>query len=251
MRRRERGGSPWSGLFMAVKGRASSMLTWVSDFYAFVSIARGSMISWVIAVGSLGILAFFVLSIWNGWPDRVSDTSFRWFRKILAILVAAYAGWCAFRLINNVAIPRSLGAVSLAPGLVREVIAYSIFWVLAPPIWFFVEYFAIENDWITPVGPNAAANAADVAKENAFAAAGAAHLAATNPAEVDTHNALIDASDALVDAANALIAARDAIGGAANDKEKKLKTIKDYADYASKIWAGVLALLLGLIAFKT
>jgi hypothetical protein len=31
---------------------------------------------------------------------------------------------------------------------------------------------------------------------------------------------------------------------------ENLKSIKDYADYASKIWAGVLALLLALIALK-
>jgi hypothetical protein len=34
------------------------------------------------------------------------------------------------------------------------------------------------------------------------------------------------------------------------DKAEYLRTIKDYADYASKIWAGVLALLLALIALK-
>jgi hypothetical protein len=40
----------------------------------------------------------------------------------------------------------------------------------------------------------------------------------------------------------------DCIIGYGTDAD--LKEIKDYADYASKIWAGVLALLLALIAFK-
>jgi len=67
-----------------------------------------------------------------------------------------------------------------------ELMAYSVFWVLAPPIWFFIEYFAVESNCIAGL-PKSAAN---------------------------------------------------------------LKTIKDYADYASKIWAGVLALLGALIALK-
>jgi len=33
-------------------------------------------------------------------------------------------------------------------------------------------------------------------------------------------------------------------------EEPNLKRIKDYADYASKVWAGVVALLVALIALK-
>jgi hypothetical protein len=32
--------------------------------------------------------------------------------------------------------------------------------------------------------------------------------------------------------------------------DANLKKIKDYADYASKVWAGVLALLVALVALK-
>jgi hypothetical protein len=84
---------------------------------------------------------------------------------------------------------------------VPELISYSIFWILAPPIWFFLEYFAVESAWINGLPQ---------------------HLDGIFPN---------------------------------NDVEKTerlayLKTVKDYADYASKIWAGVLALLLALIALK-
>jgi hypothetical protein len=131
-------------------------------------------------------LVGLVASIWQGWLiHRISLEGFHKIRKGLAIFVALYAIWCVLRLTYKVAIPRTLN-----DKFVRELIAFSVFWVLAPPIWFFVEYFAVASDWIC---------------------------------------------------------------GLPQDKTEKmeyLKTIKDYADYASKIWAGVLALLLGLIALK-
>jgi hypothetical protein len=40
------------------------------------------------------------------------------------------------------------------------------------------------------------------------------------------------------------------IQGIAHD-DASLKKIKDYADFASKVWAGVLALLAGLVALKS
>jgi len=146
------------------------VLIWLlAPFFCFVSMI------------ALGIL---VASIWEGWfAERISLDQFLGLRKILAIVLVVYAIYCAWRLIRSVKTPGPL-----TREFVRELIAYSIFWVLEPPIWFFVEYFAVQSDWI----------------------GGLPWL----------------------------------------DKEEYLKTIKDYADYASKIWAGVLALLLALIGLK-
>jgi DNA-directed RNA polymerase subunit RPC12/RpoP len=135
---------------------------------------------------SLVVLGLLVMWIWNGWLyHAISLGQFLGLRKVLAILVVVYAIWCFWRLIENVALRRVL-----ADKFVPELIAFSVFWVLAPPIWFFVEYFAVASDWLS---------------------------------------------------------------GLPQDQTEKmayLKIIKDYADYASKIWAGVLALLLGLITLK-
>jgi hypothetical protein len=133
---------------------------------------------------SLAILLTGVGLIWSGSLSQklLSEKGFRNLRMGLTVLAAIYAGYCAWRLIFNVAIPMNLDR-EFAP----ELIAYSIFWVLLPPIWFFIAYFAVESRWIS---------------------------------------------------------------GLPDNIENKLKTIRDYADYASKIWAGVLALLVALIAMK-
>jgi hypothetical protein len=135
--------------------------------------------AWIFSLTVFGLL---VVLIWCGClRNGFSQNSFRYSRMVLTFLAVAYATYiCVFRLIPNLPLPKNLD-----PEFLRELIAYSIFWVLVPPIWFFVEYFAVESgciqDFKTP---------------------------------------------------------------------DNLKTIKDYADYASKIWAGVLALLAALIAFK-
>jgi hypothetical protein len=145
------------------------------------------VIPWLFALAvcivSMVVLALLVLLIWQGWLQHlISLDRFHKIRKYVALFVVLYATLCVWRLTKNVAIPRDLKQEFLP-----ELIAYSIFWVLAPPIWFFVEYFAVASDWI--------------------------HVPPAN-------------------------------------REEYVKTIKDYADYASKIWAGVLALLLALIALK-
>ena len=98
-------------------------------------------------------------------------------RVCLTAFAAIYGMFCIWRLVCNVAIPREI-QVAFVP----ELTAISVFWVMAPPIWFFIEYFAVRSGTIT--------NFADFEKT------------------------------------------------------------KDYADYASKIWAGLLALLIALIAMK-
>jgi hypothetical protein len=175
----------------------------------FERIIAPALLPWIVPLGSMVVLASLVLSIWQGWRWltwlTISLDQFHSVRKVLALFAVVYAIICAWRLIKNVALPRDLHEQFLP-----ELIAISIFWVLAPPIWFFVEYFAVENDRITNL-PRAADPPAPDAPANQAAAALAANEAA---------------------------------------KAKYLKTIKDYADYASKIWAGVLALLLALIALK-
>jgi hypothetical protein len=143
----------------------------------------GLAFSVVVCVVSMVALVGLVASIWQGWfVHWITFDCFLFSRKIIAFLAALYAIICAWRLYENVAMK------TLDQKFVPELIFYSIFWVLAPPIWFFVEYFAIESDWIAlPVN---------------------------------------------------------------KDRTEYLKTIKNYADYASKIWAGVLALLGALIALK-
>jgi hypothetical protein len=139
-----------------------------------------------VCVVSLAALLSLIVLIWLGWfSKRIDLNCFYEVRKYLAVFTVGYALMCIGRLAVKVAIPRDL-----PQKLVLELVLYSIFWVLAPPLWFFAEYFAVASDWIGGLPVSEA------------------------------------------------------------DKAGYLKTIKDYADYASKIWAGVLALLLGLIALK-
>jgi hypothetical protein len=146
----------------------------------------------VVCVVSIFVLGILVILIWAGAAQmRISHNQFLSVRKGLALFAVVYAILCAWRLIANVALPREL-----PQEFVPELIAISIFGVLVPPIWFFVEYFAVASDRITNLPANQAAAADQAAAANETA------------------------------------------------KAKYLKTIKDYADYASKIWAGVLALLL-------
>ena len=100
----------------------------------------------------------------------------------LAFLACLYALWCAYRLYE-------LLLTSPRPALdqsLLEVMAISAFWFIAPPAWFFVEYFAVEKKVIRDFG----------------------------------------------------------------NSEEDLKRTKDYADYASKIWAAVIALLFAWASLK-
>ena len=101
--------------------------------------------------------------------------AFFWFRLVLAFVLLAYAANTIYRFAD--------------PSRSRSVWEI-VFWALGPPLWFFLEYFALDRGWVkVPVS--------DPAGKDAF-----------------------------------------------------LKSIKDYADYASKIWAAVLAAVLFLYAKK-
>jgi hypothetical protein len=140
------------------------------------------LIALAVCILSLVVLGSFVALVWSNCLRRkISDNCFRTSRICLTVLAVIYAVYCVLRLTCNVAIPRKL-----SPEFLPELIFYSIFWVLAPPIWFFAEYLAVKSKCISGFPPT----------------------------------------------------------------DKNLKEIKDYADYASKIWAGVLALFAALIALK-
>ena len=87
-----------------------------------------------ILVGFLSLVALGLLVtwIWNGWLyHTISLDQFLGLRKVLAILVVVYAMLSVGRLIGQAttqgAFPRKF---------VPELIAFSVFWILVPPIWF-------------------------------------------------------------------------------------------------------------------
>jgi hypothetical protein len=135
-----------------------------------------------VCIASILFILVLVVIIWQGWlADRISRAFFEDFRKYLAIFVAVYAMYCVWRFIANITIGEPLPRE-----FAFELIAYSIFWILAPPMWFFVEYFAVANNCITGF----------------------------------------------------------------QGTDENLKKIKDYADYASKVWAALVAVLIALVALK-
>jgi hypothetical protein len=106
----------------------------------------------------------------------MSYKCFFWLRFVLAIALLVYAGNTVFRFATLTA--SSTKTSSQAWEIV--------FWTLGPPLWFFFEYFLIDQGWIfTPAG---------------------------------------------------------------KCKADFLKEVKTYADYASKIWAAVLAVATFLYA---
>lgn len=139
-----------------------------------------ALFAWGVFILAAFLLSIFVVFAWRG-KGVITIERFRRSRIILAIFASAYAAFTIFRLSIEVAIPRTM-----PDAFVPELISYLIFWILAPPVWFFSEYLAIENDRI------------DVA-----------------------------------------------------DKTASLALAKTYSDYASKIWAAVLALMAALVALKT
>jgi len=141
---------------------------------------RWFWVAGLICLVSLGGLIIIALMIWFGCFGPISLNTFHGTRLVLAISAVVYGIYSAVRLVANVKPGQPL-PVTFVP----ELIALSTFWILVPPVWFFLEYFAVANNCIRDFPP-----------------------------------------------------------------DPNLKSVKDYADYASKVWAGVLALLLALIALK-
>jgi hypothetical protein len=84
------------------------------------------------------VLAALGLSIWQEWLRQFfSVDQFNFARGWLGLIVVLYTAICVLRLSLTTNIPR------------RELIAISLFWTLAPPIWFYIEYSATANFWIS------------------------------------------------------------------------------------------------------
>jgi hypothetical protein len=123
-----------------------------SPMTALLNEHPGLVVSGGICAVSLLLLVILVALIWQGTlRGWIGLDQFLRFRKYLAFGVMVYAIWCVYRLIVNVAPPRPL-----SQEFVYQLIFFSIFWVLAPPIWFFVEYFAVASDWIGGLPENKA-----------------------------------------------------------------------------------------------
>jgi hypothetical protein len=137
--------------------------------------------SLVMCVGGLGILAALIVAVWCGSPPVSLDT-YRGARTLGAFVIAVHAGVAIWRLTQNVALPRTL-----SDEFIPELVGYLTFWLLFPPLWFFLEYYAVDSGAIR------------------------------------------------------------GLSGA----EADMKRMKDYTDLASKIWAAVIAILVGLVALKT
>ncbi len=106
-------------------------------------------------------------------------------RLLVAVFTIVYAGFTGWQLYVAA---QTHGELSDEVKLL--LIGFFIFWVLAPPAWFFLEYFAFDNKCIT-------------------------HLHRTKKDD--------------------------------EVREAELKRIKNYGDYASKIWAAVVALFGALV----
>ena len=124
---------------------------------------------------ALGCLACGVLAVWGDFGHMTVEM-YKLIRTAAAGLVSVHAA-------------ASVGRLAFQPldaGHKREFGGYLGFWVLVPPVWFFLEYFAVASD--------------------------------------------------------------DIIGFAGTPDN--LKQIKDFADYASKIWAAIVTFLTGVVALK-
>jgi hypothetical protein len=155
----------------------------VFQWIASINMIGLTLFAWVVCIGVLVSLCVLVVLISRRYLYKtISYECFRIFQNVATVLATLYAIWCAGRLILNVVI----FPVNFDQKLELELTANIILWVLAPPIYFFIEYQAVDNDCIN-----------DFPKS-----------------------------------------------------EENLKTVKNYAEYAAKVWAGVLALLAALIALK-
>jgi hypothetical protein len=61
-----------------------------------------------------------------------------WIRFVIAVVVGAYAIYVV-----------QWFAGDAAPTHPRIRIAHVVFWTLAPPVWFFLEYWMVDRGWIT------------------------------------------------------------------------------------------------------
>jgi hypothetical protein len=141
------------------------------------------MITIWIFVGLLILLGVGASCAWRHWCT-VSLAKYRWSLNWAAVLACIYGAITIYRVVTNLSATQPDWL-----GFQNELLGYILFWVFLPPLWFFLEYYAVDNDFI-------------VYPDNALA------------------------------------------------KSERLQQIKNYADYASKIWLALAGLLVAVAAFK-
>lgn len=125
------------------------------------------------------ILVLF-LAVWQKWISLELETE-RKVRNFFSVFIIAFAILSICRVATA-----AYSSATKASVFRQELIGYIVFWVLFPPGWFFLEYYALDTKAIK-------------LKKN-------------------------------------------------EDRKATLENFKAYADFASKVWAAVLACLGGLIA---
>lgn len=115
---------------------------------------------------------------------QVPTWSYAWFRFSLAIGAGDYAAYCAWWLVTRIVLAH---APALTHELKLELVYIAIVWIIMPPVWLFLDYFAVASNCIMGLPGNA----------------------------------------------------------------QNLKQARDFADDASKVWAGVIALIVAVVAFRT
>ena len=139
----------------------------------------------VVCVASLLTLVVAAGLIWSKM-FQISSRSYDLVRLCLAIGAGLYAIYCVWWFVTYIVSLNTKPDQDLAQHLKLQLVYISIAWIIVPPLWFFVEYFAVRSGCI-----------------------------------------------------------KDFPGD-----EQNLKRTKDYADYASKVWAGVIALILAVVALN-
>jgi len=137
----------------------------------------------VVFVLCIAALAFGGLCAWL-LPFTVSLATYHSWLHVGAVLGCVYGMITICRVAIKLIWPGNW------PEFQTELIGYILFWVLVPPLWFFLEYYAFDNRFIF------------------------------DPAMTQLGN-------------------------------NRLQQIKDYADYASKIWIALAGLLVAVAAFKS
>jgi H+/Cl- antiporter ClcA len=135
-----------------------------------------SILACLVGLAALAVLTVLV------WAEKLhlGVRPYRCARTLGVVLISMHAAVAVWRLTRNVALQ------ALDPKFIPELIGYLAFWLLFPPLWFFLEYYAVDSGAIDGV-PRA---------------------------------------------------------------EADMKRMKDYTDLASKVWAAVIAILVGLVALK-
>ncbi len=93
----------------------------------------------VVCSAGLAVLAISILLV-TAKCLNVSLETYNKFRMALAVVITGHAMVSFFRMATKVAIHGQL-----EPSFVPELIGYLVFWVLFPPLWFFLEYLGADH----------------------------------------------------------------------------------------------------------